>query len=153
MRIWVLSDKEVTPLGGTYWFAVPSLLWFMTGDWELWFPGSLKGSGAFWPPSYTHPVLSEKLKQLDYFIILHFLIFFFIVFNSTTCHYLDTLRYIALYSATWNFYLRMWKLNSYALSYALHISNIYVGFTPETTCWNLQIILFDVYVCLNCKLI
>lgn len=75
------------------------------------------------------------------------------MFNSTTSHYLDTLRYIALYFATWNFYLRMWKLNSYALSYALHLSNIYVGFTPETTCWNLQIILFDVYVCLNCKLI
>lgn len=60
---WVLSDQELTPSqGGRFGFVVPSSLWVMTGDWELWFPGPVTGSSAFWPLSYTHPVLSETLK-------------------------------------------------------------------------------------------
>lgn len=62
---WLLFDKAVTLFkGGRFGFVVPSSLWVMTGDWELWFPGPVKGSGAFWPPYYAHPVLSEKLKKL-----------------------------------------------------------------------------------------
>lgn len=53
----------------------------MTAAIELWFPGPITESGAFWPPSYAHPVLAKKLNQFTQctrvFMLLKPLIFCF----------------------------------------------------------------------------
>lgn len=146
MRRWALSDKVVTPsLGGRFWFVVSSTFWVMAVDWELWFPGPVTGSGAFWPLCYTHPVLSEKLKQLIQctlvFMRLNILTFCLILFNLSFLTHGDIV--LAFYPLLLGTYI--WgnvKMKSYVHTRRSHI----LKNSPLGWC---IIILLGVDVCLN----